>query len=380
MDTKNPDFGKNPGMEPGSNQDQERLAHLSQQGYQYLRENMTREARARFEEVLVAEPQNNYALVGMGDLCRKERRFKEAVAHYQRCLTHHPENNYALFGLAESYRSMKQFNRATEVWERYLKHDNENVTVLTRVADAYRKTRSFDRSRELYLRVLELEPDNSYALIGLGHLHYDFSDYEKALGFWERMYQKSGDAVDIRVLTSLGNCHRKMKTFESGVLYFEKALDREPHNFFALYGLADCFRGMHRHDKSLIYWKRILEMDPENKVILTRVGDAYRTQDDLDQAEQFYRQALNVQYDSYAVLGLAIIHRKRKEYAEAIRGLEQLLESEPEGHRAVLELAACYEEQGKIPEALAVLSRFVQRTHSTSRSVQTRITELKNRL
>lgn len=368
------------GQADQTSEEKERLSLLSQQGYQYLRENMTTEARQRFEEVLEAEPENNYALVGMGDLERKERRFNKAVTYYLQCLEHYPENNYALFGLAESYRSMKQFNRAVEVWERYLKHDGENVTVLTRVADAYRKARIFDRSRELYQQVLELEPENSYALIGLGHLNYDFHNYAEARSYWERMHRKSGDAVDIRVLTSLGNCHRKMKTFRDGVQYFELALEREPHNFFALYGLADCYRGMQQPEQSLVYWQRILDTDPENKVILTRIGDAYRTMEKLEEAEDYYRRALNVQYDSYAILGLAIIHRRKKQYEEAIAALERLSESEPENHRVALELSGCYEDQRRIPEALAVLSRFVQRTRNPGRQVQRRIADLRSRM
>lgn len=360
--------------------EKERLALLSQQGYQYIRENMLDKARESFLEVLETEPENNYALVGMGDLERKNRNFSEAVRYYQECLTHFPENNYALFGLAESYRAMKQFNRAVEVWEKYLKHDNDNVTVLTRVADAYRKAKVFPRSRELYERVLELEEDNNYALIGLGHLHYDFHEYKAALGYWERMYEKAGEGVDIRVLTSLGNCHRKMKTFTQGVAYFEKALERESDNFFALYGLADCYRGMQKPDQSLLYWQRILDSDPDNKVILTRIGDAYRAMEDLVAAEDHYRRALNVQYDSYAILGLAIIHRKKKQFDEAIRALEDLLKSDPENGRAVLELSGCYEDLRRIPEALAVLQSFTQRTRNPGRLVQRRIADLKGRL
>ncbi len=358
----------------------ERLALLSQQGYQYIRENMTDQAERCFAEVLEAEPDNNYALVGMGDLERKRKNFDAAIVYYRRCLEHFPENNYALFGLAESYRSTKQYNRAVEVWEKYLKHDSENVTVLTRVADAYRKARVFDRSRELYQQVLEIEKDNNYALIGLGHLHYDFHDYQSALYFWERMYEKSGEGVDIRVLTSLGNCHRKMKTFSDGVRYFEQALEREPYNFFALYGLADCYRGMQQPERSLDYWQRILETDPNNKVILTRIGDAYRAMNELVQAEDYYRRALNVQYDSYAILGLAIIHRKNKQHDDAITALENLLESEPENGRAALELAGCYEEQRRVPEALAVLSRYAQRARNPGRTVHRRIAELKSRM
>lgn len=355
-------------------------AELSRRAYQLLREDMTDQAREEFEKILQEDPQNNYALVGLGDLERQQKNYPRAIEYYTQCLEYHTDNNYALFGLAESYRAVRQYNRAVEVWERYLKHDQDNVTVLTRVADAYRKARNFERSREIYLRVLELEKDNDYALIGLGHLHYDFRDYESALYYWKRMYVKSGEAVDIRVLTSLGNCHRKMKSFAQGIPFFEEALQREPQNFFALYGLADCYRGLQHPEKSLSYWQQILERDRNNKVILTRIGDAYRAMEKFHEAEQSYREALNVQYDSYAALGLAIIHRNRKEYDEAIRGLDALIEIEPENYRAVSELAGCYEGQRKYAEALAVLARYMQNARNPVKSAQRYAMELRNRL
>ncbi|MFA7565826.1 MAG: tetratricopeptide repeat protein [Alkalispirochaeta sp.] len=358
-------------------EENEHLALLSQQGYQLLKENMYEEARARFEEILAEDRENNYALVGLGDLERKLGQYDRAARYYQQCLDFYPDNNYALFGLAESYRELKQYNRAVQHWEKYLEHDDKNVTVLTRVADAYRKARNFERSRELYLQVLDLEEQNPYALIGLGHLYYDFKRFENALHYWEAMYKISGESVDIRVLTSLGNCHRKLKTYEQGIPYFAKAIEREPDNFYALYGLADCYRGMHKPEQALEYWCKLRDIDGTNKVILTRIGDAYRNMDQYDTAEEYYQKALNIAFDSYAVLGLAIIHRIRKNYDAAITTLEDLVNSDPSNVRATLELARCYEELKRIPEALAILSRHTQAVRNPSKSILRRIAELR---
>ncbi len=362
-----------------SDEQKERLALLSQQGYQLLKEHMFDEARIRFEEILSEDPDNNYALVGLGDLERKQRSFDRAVEYYQRCLDAFPDNNYALFGLAESYRELKQYNRAVRYWEQYLQHDDQNVTVLTRVADAYRKARNFERSRDLYLKVLELEAENPYALIGLGHLYYDFKHFDSARHYWEAMYVAGGESVDIRVLTSLGNCHRKLKTYEQGIPYFQKAIEREPRNFYALYGLADCYRGMHQPEDSLAYWLKLLEIDGENKVILTRAGDAYRNMGQYDVAEDHYHRALNIAFDSYAVLGLAIIHRVRKDYDSAIAALDDIVTADPSDVRAVLELASCYEELDRTPEALAILARHTQVVRRPSKAVQRRISDLRSK-
>jgi tetratricopeptide (TPR) repeat protein len=238
------------------NQELIEVSDLSKRGYQYLKEDKIAEALDCFNRILTVDENNNYALVGIGDATRKRGNFRDAVTYYQRCLDRHPGNNYALFGLADCYKALNQFHKAIEIWEQYLLHDDKNITVLTRVADAYRKVRDFKNSKAVYLRVLEMEARNPYAIIGLGHLHYDFKEYGEALAYWQKMIEVNRDKVDIRVLTSIGNCHRKLKTFDEGISYFDNALKRDPYNFYALFGLADCYRGMNRQERSLEYWNR----------------------------------------------------------------------------------------------------------------------------
>lgn len=334
------------------------IAQLSQQGYQFLRGNRLADAEARFKEILVYDESNNYALVGLGDAARKRGDCPKAVEYYKRCLESYPENNYALFGLADCYKSMHRYHEAIEVWERYLKHDDSNVTVLTRVADAYRKVRNFDRSRELYYHVLQLEESNAYAIIGLAHLHYDFKRYEDALYYWKWMLHQSGSKVDIRVLTSIGNSYRKLKNFESAIPYFNQALEREPGNFYALFGLADCYRGIGDPTSALEYWNSILARDAENKVILTRAGDAYRAIGDPDRARDYYKRALNIEFDAYAVLGLALLNMDAGNYESAAQSLEGLIPNAAKNPRVYMTLADCYLKLGRRHDAIAVLERY----------------------
>jgi tetratricopeptide (TPR) repeat protein len=334
------------------------ITEISKNGYRLLRENKIHDAIDCFSNILKIDGDNNYALVGMGDATRKCGSCREAAVFYQRCLERHPGNNYALFGLADCYKALNQYHKAIEIWEQYLLHDDKNITVLTRVADAYRKVRDFKHSRAIYLRVLEMEETNPYAIIGLGHLHYDFKEYRDALYYWEKMLKLNPANVDIRVLTSIGNCHRKLKTFADGIPYFEKALQKETDNFYAVFGLADCYRGLNRQEQSLKYWNNILEQDPRNKVILTRAGDAYRSMGDFERAQNYYERALNIEFDIYAVMGLAMIEKIQGRYDEAGTSLRRLIQQDSRDYRIFLELADCCLKKGDRNQAVEVLEEF----------------------
>ncbi|MCL2599831.1 MAG: tetratricopeptide repeat protein, partial [Treponema sp.] len=164
--------------------------------------------------------------------------------------------------------------------------------------------------------------------------------------------------VDIRVLTSIGNCHRKLKNFDEGIPFFEKVLRKEPDNFYATFGLADCYRGMNRQEYALEYWNRILHHDPKNKVILTRAGDAYRGMGDFDKAQDYYERALNIEFDIYAVLGLALIAKVQKKYNDAVVSLRRLIQQDSRNYRIFIELADCLVKMGDKHKAVEVLEEF----------------------
>ena len=208
-----------------------------------------------------------------------------------------------------------------------------------------------------------MEENNAYALIGLGHLHYDFKEYKDALFYWTRMVDVNPEHVDIRVLTSIGNCHRKLKTFDQGIYFFEKALEMDPENFYALFGLADCYRGMNQQYRSIEYWNKILDIDPQNKVILTRIGDALRNTGDYAGATEYYNKALNIDFDIYAALGLALICKGEGKYEEAIDRLSNLIKNDQKNYRLYIDLADCYIKLNKPQKAIEALESFQKLGH-----------------
>jgi len=111
---------------------------------------------------------------------------------------------------------------------------------------------------------------------------------------------------------------------------------------------------------SLVYWNKILEQDPKNKVILTRAGDAYRNMGNLEKASEYYQNALNIEFDIYAVLGLAVIARQQGKYDEAVASLRSLLQNDPKNYRIYIELAQTYLMNNQRQQAIEVLTEFQQ--------------------
>lgn len=317
------------------------LVHLSKRGNRQLKDGDLAAAEKTFQDILELEQGNSYALVGMAQIAKRRGDLTLSTHFYEKCLQTAPYNSVAMLGLADCYRADRQLPKALALWEKHLELHGQDTAVLTRVADAYRRTHRLDKARQAYATVLSDDPSNVYALIGLGYLHYEQQDFAEALACWAKAHTLSRAHTDVRLLTNLGNCHRKLRHWNKGIAYFQNALTLEPGNFFALFGLADCHRGLHQPEQSLHFWNTILATDPNNKIVLTRAGDALRLLGRLDEASSRYSAALAVGFDRFAAMGLATVLKMSGQYQEALNHLHDIAHSDPDNPRIQQLIADC---------------------------------------
>lgn len=310
------------------------LTKLSRQGNQFLKQGELDQAEHTYLEILELEPANSFAWIGLARTARKRGDLAGAEKFYHQCLDTAPYNRFALIGLADCYRSDGHLPQALALWNKCLSLDDKDLSVLTRMADAYRKTKRLEQARQMYNRALAVDAHHVYALIGLGYVHYDLKDYPKALLRWLAADQTQPEHGDLRLLTNLGNCYRKLCQFDAAIPYFERALKQDDANFYALFGLADSYRGLHQTDQSLHFWNAILALQPANKIVLTRAGDALRQLGRLDEAQESYQQALDIGPDIYALLGMALIAKHQRRFAQALTLLEHAQTLDPDHNRA----------------------------------------------
>jgi tetratricopeptide (TPR) repeat protein len=134
---------------------------------------------------------------------------------------------------------------------------------------------------------------------------------------------------------------------------------------------------MNQQELSLEYWNKILEQDPKNKVILTRAGDAYRSTGDFDGAVEYYQRALNIEFDTYAVMGLAVVSKAQKKFDEASESLRRLIQQDPRNYRLYIELSDCRMKKGEKREAVEILEEF-QRQGIKNNTVNDLLEKIKN--
>ena len=309
---------------------------LSKRGAELLKKQHYDEAEKVFLQALKKESGNSFILVGLGDLSRETKQFSRALHYYRKTLEIDPENTFALRGIGDTYRGLNRPEKAIFYWQRYLEQKKGDVHVMTRLADAYVKKGDFSAAEDLYLQALDLDQNDKYVLRGIGNLYYKKRDFQQALTYFKKFLEL--DDRYIAVLTMTGNICRRRRDFEQALYYYEKSLELEPKNTFALYGMGDALRGMRNYRGAIECWKIILEKEPANQNLLSRVGDALAILDQPDEAISYYKRSLEINDDTFALLGLARIHCSRNQFVEAETCCRKILERQPDNIRAMEEM------------------------------------------
>ena len=197
----------------------------------------TEEAIVQLKAIAAENPQLIGAVIGLGDILRRKKRFGEAVAAYDEAI-----RRAAAAGLSE---------RWTLFYDRGV---------------ALERSGEWRRSEADLLHALELKPDQPLVLNYLG---YSWIDRGENLERGLKMIEK---AVELRpedgyIVDSLGWAHYRMGDYAGAARYLEKATELVPEDPTINDHLGDAYWRTGRLIEARYQWRRALQFGPqENEV------------------------------------------------------------------------------------------------------------------
>lgn len=138
------------------------------------------DAIACYEKVLTLRHDILHILTIVGKLCWRVSDFDKAERFFLRALDIDPDNPYALYGLGNCYRWHRNYAKAVEVWQRILLHNEGTIALYTRLGDAFTHLGDHASAEQAYRQVLDQGYDR-YAQIGIIKLCCDQADFGRAI-------------------------------------------------------------------------------------------------------------------------------------------------------------------------------------------------------
>jgi tetratricopeptide (TPR) repeat protein len=115
----------------------------------------------------------------VGNIYQRRSEYESAEKYYRKAVELEPENVYALYGLGNCQRGAGNLDEAIELWSQILAKEPRNQNILSRLGDAWFNKGDIDKARVLYNQSLDIGFD-AFALIGLARIYRSEQNFVEA--------------------------------------------------------------------------------------------------------------------------------------------------------------------------------------------------------
>lgn len=386
---------------------------------EYIHEDRADDALAIFDEVLAILPRQRVALLGRAMALHRLQRFDEAEAAYLDMLAESPDNELALLELGELYRETGRVEDAIETFERVQARAvtqqqfqlvAERLTPLygqrlARIEDALQRgvadidevvafgetlvSRGFNQEAvDILRRALELAPQDARVHVWLGRAELGLGEtarglaliergtelaptdmatlaelaqvyeqlerFDDARRMWREIQRRSPDASQRAVAErSLGLLEarrlREAGDFAGALSVFEQLALQFPGDRQFQLGQATLLIELGREDEAEEVFAEALAQAPDDIGLYLQLARLYQAAELPERAEGMYREAIALDPDNVgARLAFGTFHQSRGEFERAFDEFER-----------AMALAEGTAQQPQVGQALNALSRGV---------------------
>jgi serine/threonine protein kinase/Tfp pilus assembly protein PilF len=209
---------------------------------------------------------------------------KEALEQYQKALEYDSTFAMVHYHMRNTYGWLGNDDLAAEAWKKALR---DSV-----------KAPEKDR---MYIRALEFELE---------------SDPLKAGETYREIISRYPDEKE--AYQELGYVQDWLGDYSAAKLSYEKALQLDPHSYWAVRGLRDTYMALKNHEQAKILMENYVSLEPNDSKAHLSLASLYLDLKEYDNALKECRIALELEPDFWlAHLTLGRVYRKMKEYGKA---------------------------------------------------------------
>ena len=187
-----------------------------------------KQAETLCREVLVNDPENEFALLLLAMSLDAQQRTVEAIQLFERLTVMSPDQAVNWTNLGTVLRSTGQADKAEQAFRNAVERDFNEPTALFNLGSLSFEKGSYGESRNLLLRAVEIAPDDASIRVLAVAACFECADFEQTdrlLADWE-----SWATQDVTVLTDLGWTLTRLTRAEEAGRALEMAAKMMPNN------------------------------------------------------------------------------------------------------------------------------------------------------
>ncbi len=146
-----------------------------------------------------------------------------------------------------------------------------------------------------YQHMHRVNPDALEGLVGLGHIAMRQADYDRAVDYFQKAFQRSPQ--DGRIPHNLGYIAYKQEYHEAALSYFQRALALKPDLVDVHNNLGSLYDDLGQPEKAIEILEQALVINPHFEKAYTNLGVVYERMGQLQKSAEMHSRALRERPD-----------------------------------------------------------------------------------
>src|SRR5687768_369970 len=324
-----------------------------------LQQNRLDDSARLLGEAIRLEPRLVGAQLTLAQVYTLQNKPDLAVARYQKVLELDPGNPSARLGLARAEVEKKNYDGALKLTDPVRPVLRESPEGLFVMAAAMLKTGRRDEAAALGAQWNRLPNVPRAASIAFGLLLVQDGVVDEGIAVLE--HAKSAGPPSYELAFNLAGAYLMKKDAARALEHYDAALSVTPDSLDALRLAAGVAERNGELERSLSYWLKAKKLAPDDPVILLGFGRVCFKMDLLDDAEPAVAKAASLKPGNIPYqYTLAAVKVGKRQYDEARRLLEPLVEAHPKDAYLRYAVGTVLYTQGHLQEAAAHLGESIR--------------------
>lgn len=352
------------------------------------------EAEESFRELLVKDPQDLQATVGLGIALAKQFKLDGAEEMFDRVLAQNPHSALAYAGKSEVILNRLQSSSMTirKNKESYLKQAEIYAKQSSRLAPAsaeshfalgrvYQEQGHLNRAANELRTAVQLDPNHSYAQSSLGAIYLKQNSLaQAAISFKSAIKLNSGNSS---AHYGLGSTYLRQGQVQDAIDELNTALYQFPNSWPVRMELGKAYQKQGNVVAALKEYRQSIMIKPENAEPYLKIAEIRESKGDLELAlAELHSGLTQMPYNINLRQHIASICLKLEKADQAIREYKTILKMGPNDTTAIkgLSKALCLKAQKQAAGALLASNDYEQAMKSIDEAVKLQPNDMELRL
>ena len=324
------------------------------QGETLAEEGLVEEALSRFEQALVAAPENPEVVEAVGRALLNLDRLEEAEASFLDALEIDPEWAAPRMGLALLAMRREEPFKIVHHLERAIEADPEYPEAYMELGRYYGLMGEPALARATFERWTRVHPEDADMLINAGLTAFDAADYASAMEFFDGALEVAEDGEQLSgARTFRANSLDMLGRYDEAIDAYEDVITETPDWWEAHANLGICHARNNHPEQAEAAFRRGLEECPGSPEIRDELAaHLLGTEKNLDEALSLAEEAVALGRDEVRHLyTLGEVKLALEDEAGAEEAYKAILALDPDDPNAHLELGLLRERRGELGSA-----------------------------